>query len=131
MTEQHAHDRLAPPTIATRRILLVAGGCLAFLAATFAVLGFVYVSAVPRQPIPAPRTFPAPRLQPGEAAELSHLLTKQREQLNLYRWANSERTLVAIPIERAMKLIAQRGADGYAPIAAQPGAAAPETGARP
>ena len=131
MAETRTHDRLAPPTVATRRVILVAAGCLAFLAVTFTVLGFFYFSMVPRQPVPSPQTFPAPRLLPRAAANLVHVEAEQRAHIERYRWANADHTLVAIPIESAMKLIAQRGADGYAPIVAAPAKRAPASRAHP
>lgn len=131
MAEAHTHERLAPPTVAARRVLLVAAACLVFLAATFALLGFFYFSIVPRQSVPPPQTFPAPRLLPRAAANLVHVETQQRTHIEGYRWANADHTLIAIPIERAMKLIVQRGADAYAPIVAAPAKPAPASGAHP
>jgi hypothetical protein len=119
MAEQRIHDRLAPPTIAVRRILLLAVGTLAFLAATFAGLSLVFFSTVAPRRMPPPRTFPAPGLSAHPATELNDLLAAQRKALGSYRWANAEHTLVAIPIERAMKIIAERGAQGYAPVTAE------------
>jgi hypothetical protein len=116
MAEARIHDPLAQPTVATRRILLIAGGCLVFLALTFIGLGLIYFSVVPQQRMPPPRTFPAPRLQPHAEGELHQLQKEQRAALDTYRWANPEHTLVAIPIERAMKLIAERGPQAYAPV---------------
>jgi hypothetical protein len=116
MAEQHIQDRLAPPTIAARHILLLAGGTLLFLAATFAGLSLIFFSIVPSQRMPPPRTFPAPGLPAHPASELNELLAAQRKALDSYRWANAEHTLVAIPIEQAMKLVAERGAQGYAPV---------------
>jgi hypothetical protein len=40
-------------------------------------------------------------------AELQALRVEQREQLSTYRWLDQERNVVAIPIDRAMKLVAR------------------------
>jgi hypothetical protein len=80
--------------------------------------------------MPPPQTFPRPRVQADDKAELMQTLERQRQELSGYRWANKEHTLVKIPIERAMQLIAAKGAQAYAPIQSSPAApSSPEAGA--
>lgn len=129
MAEQASPDHLAPPAVSTGRIVLLAAAGLVFLAVTFVVLGAIYFSVVPRTPSPPPKTFPTPRLSADPDGELKRLMAEQRRQLTGYRWANPEHTLMTIPIERAMDLIARRGADAFAPVV--PAQAPPQPGGRP
>jgi hypothetical protein len=57
-------------------------------------------------PQPTP---PGPRLeaQPGE--NLGPYLAVQRQKLSTYRWVDRQAGVVAIPIERAMDLVAEQG----------------------
>jgi hypothetical protein len=107
----------------------VAVAGLIFLAVTFVVLAAIYFSIVPQTPSPPPKTFPTPRLRADPDGELKRLMAEQRQQLTGYRWANPEHTLMSIPIERAMDLVAQRGADAFAPTV--PAQAPPQPGGRP
>jgi hypothetical protein len=129
MAEQASPDHLAPPTVSAGRIVLLAVAGLIFLAATFFVLAAIYFSVVPRTRAPPPKTFPTPQLRPDPDGELNRLMAEQRRQLSGYRWANPEHTLIKIPIERAMDLVVQRGADAFAPIV--PAQAPPQPGRRP
>lgn len=54
-------------------------------------------------------TFPEPRLEEDERAELNGVRGPEEEQLNSYGWVNEKTGTVHIPIERAMQLIVQRG----------------------
>jgi hypothetical protein len=127
---QHARGLPEPSHVDARSLGWLAAGALLFLGATVAVLHITYSYEVPIETVPAPRDFPQPRVQTDETAELKQLLAKQHEALTGYHWANSAHTLVQIPIERAMDLIAQKGAQAYDPVAAIPGAlAAPDAGA--
>jgi hypothetical protein len=122
-------DALASPEVATVPVLLTAAGGLVFLAFTMTAFGFVYARYGPSRSSAPPQEFPAPQLLPDDSAsEVRSLAATQSERLESYGWANSKHTLVAIPIERAMAIIAGRGAKAFEPIAP----AAPKTsGAKP
>jgi hypothetical protein len=60
-------------------------------------------AAVPR-PLP-----PEPRLQASPSQEFQSYRETQIDQLNRYRWIDRDKGAVAIPIQRAMELIVQRG----------------------
>jgi hypothetical protein len=60
-------------------------------------------AAVPR------RLPPEPRLETSESAELQAYRQAQMQQLNNYSWVDRDKGAVAIPIQRAMELIVQRG----------------------
>jgi hypothetical protein len=109
-------------------VLLAAFGFLVLLAGAIGILYAIYAtSGAVSQKLPAPKVFPAPRSEPDPAAELHRLFAQQRQALSSYRWLNAEHTLVAIPIDRAMDLIAQRGDKAFAPIATVASASAPQT----
>jgi hypothetical protein len=128
MTEQARSEKLEPGGVSAGRVTIVAGGFAALLVASLIGLGVVFYAAVPRDRTPAAESFPRPRLEADPAAELHALQSKQHQELNVYRWANGEHTLVAIPIERAMAIVAQRGADAFAPIATAKPAPRPSGG---
>jgi hypothetical protein len=71
---------------------------------------------VPADRTPPTRTFPQPRLEAHPGVELNAMLAEQHAALNAYRWADKDHTLIAIPIARAMQIIAARGDKAYAPI---------------
>ena len=52
---------------------------------------------------------PPPRLQVDPNAEYQDYLSSQMEVLNTYGWASREEGRARIPIERAMKLVAEGG----------------------
>lgn len=111
-----------PSGVDARHLVWIACGTLVFLAVTVAMFATIFNHEVPIQTVPAPRTFPQPRVQAGETAELHELLQRQQQELAGDRGANDQRTLVRISIERAMAIIVQRGAQAYAPVASVPGA---------
>jgi hypothetical protein len=118
------------PGIDGRHLLWLGAAALALLCFAIFGLGAIYWRAVPVKTMTPPHAFPQPRVEPHEAAELKRILNRQRQELAGYRWANRQHTLVQIPIERAMRLIVQRGARAYDPITSAPGAlSSPEAGA--
>ena len=123
MTEQSRSERLEPGSVSTRWVSVAAGGFLAMLAASIVLLGVFFYTVVPGNRIPAYREFPRPRQEAHPEAELNALLARQHKELNSYRWINPEHTLVGIPIERAMEIIASRGDKAYGPIEQQPNGA--------
>jgi hypothetical protein len=129
MSDEARTEHLEPGSVNTRRVVMAAGGSLALLAGSIVALGLVFYAVVPANHTPTVRQFPKPRQEAHPAAELHALLARQREELNGYRWTNAEHTLIAIPIERAMQIIAARGDQAYAPLAAKQSPA--KTGGQP
>jgi hypothetical protein len=117
MNERAAPEHLAPATVDTRRVLAVAAGVLLFLAASMAILAWVFFVFTAGNRTPAPKPFPQPQLQVHGASDLKQLLSRQRAELNSYRWTDASHDFIAIPIERAMEIVAARGPQGYQPIA--------------
>lgn len=52
---------------------------------------------------------PQPQLQVSDEADMERLRATQEQELNSYGWIDRERGVVRIPIEQAMKTIAQKG----------------------
>lgn len=50
-----------------------------------------------------------PRLQISPARDLQEMRALEESQLHDYAWVDRERGIAAIPIERAMELVARRG----------------------
>lgn len=109
-------SKLESPAVDLRGVGLAALGALVLVGGAIGVLLAVYRSQVPNQAPPAPASFPAPEVQARETEQLRRLLAEQRARLAGYGWANQQQGLVKIPIERAMQIIAQRGAKGFDPL---------------
>jgi len=67
--------------------------------------------------------FPNPKLEEDELGQFKSILAAQEETLNSYGWVDQQAGVAHIPIDQAMKLLAQRGM----PVNAE--AAAPHTAA--
>ncbi len=53
--------------------------------------------------------FPNPKLEEDEVSQFKSILAGQEETLNSYGWVDEKAGVARIPIDQAMKLIAQRG----------------------
>lgn len=131
MSEHAPQEQLAPAGVDTRRVMIIALGVLAFLGASMGFFAFVFFAVVPRDGTPPPVVFPRPRLQADRGADQRQLLDQQRKELSGYRWTSSDHNLVAIPVERAMAIVVQRGAKAYEPIELPPAPAPSTPGAKP
>ncbi len=120
MTKRPRHKPLASSAVNIRAIAATAAGIVLFLAATLGGLGLVFRGTVPREAAAPPENFPQPQLQTAPADDLRSQLATQNARLTGYRWANADHTEVAIPITRAMELIAQRGERAYDPLQLPP-----------
>ena len=113
---EHAERQPEPPAVATRAVLFAALAFVIFVGMSIAGARVYYVWEV-REPLNAPpKVFPAPRLQINDIAELARVEEQQRAQLNGYAWIDRDRGVIQIPIDRAIAMIAAKGADGYGPI---------------
>lgn len=121
---QHEHGLPEASRVDARSLGWIAAVVLLFLCLSVAALHVIYSYEVPVKTVPSPQAFPQPRVQTDEHAELERLLARQRQELSGYHWANADHTLVQIPIERAMQIIAQKGTQAYDPVASIPGALA-------
>lgn len=128
--ETHGDETLETPAIDTRHVLLVGFSVLLLIGAAIGLLDAVYQWKVRVQSPPPPKTFPAPRVQAGQADELHRIQAEQLRRLGEYRWVDRTQGLVQIPIERAMQLIAQKGAQAYGPLAPASALSSPTAGAQ-
>ncbi|MGH6725189.1 MAG: hypothetical protein ACREB8_01420 [Pseudolabrys sp.] len=120
MVEPGLHDELQSPRLPGRPFILLVAGVALFLSVSFGGLRAVFVYNVPdRIPLPAQQP-PAPRLLADPPAELSAVLSQQRARLAGYHWVDRGKKIVSIPIDRAMAIVASRGADAFAPIPGAP-----------
>jgi hypothetical protein len=131
-----AHDaeadvHLEPAGVSFWPVLYGAVASVVLMLAAIWGLSAVYDWQVPGRALPAPEQFPSPRVQTHQAEQRQDLLAAQRRRLTGYEWADQNKTLVRIPIERAMDVIAQRGAAAYAPLLPPgPSTAGPTAGAQ-
>ena len=70
----------------------------------------------------APQRPPAPRLQEAPFADIEALRAEQQELMTSYGWIDPEAGVVRIPVDEAMRLIAERGLPARPPVSAQGGA---------
>ena len=59
--------------------------------------------------VPAPNMSPAPDLQVASSRDYQEMRAAEEAQLHSYRWVDREAGIAAIPIERAMEILARRG----------------------
>ncbi len=115
MATEHADPR-APDRIDARPLLIGALALGLLVVGTVVLLRWVLGSVErgdPREHGPAVRTeatatFPAPALQTDPAGDIAAYRREKRAELESYRWIDRGAGTVAIPVERAMELSAQR-----------------------
>ena len=127
--------RYAPesPSIDSRIVIWAAIASLLLVVFAIGFLYQIYQRSVLIKEIPAPEAFSQPRVVPSqvEIAERERLTSEQKQRLEAWQWSDPEHTLVQIPIERAMKMLAQRGNDAWAPLLpATPALSSPTAGAQ-
>jgi hypothetical protein len=130
--EEHIHYVPEPADVDTRIVLWCAAGALLLLFGAIGGLYAVYDYDVPVKTVSLPNEFPQPRVvtHEAEAAELHRLAAEQSQRLKTWRWANDQHTLVQIPIDRATRLLVQKGADAYAPLLPPGALTSPTAGAQ-
>lgn len=64
---------------------------------------------VPRSPLATGQEPPAPRLQSKPSASLADFRRREERELGSYRWIDKQQGVVQIPVDRAMKLLVERG----------------------
>jgi hypothetical protein len=97
-----------------RLISAIAMGVAVFLLAVPLIVAMAYRDAprLGRIPDRLPQP-PAPRLQVNPEADLLRLRAEESERLGTFAWADRDRKTVRIPIERAMKLLSEKGIAGW------------------
>jgi hypothetical protein len=117
MSREH-HIEYVPETPAVRTSVVgwSAFGTLLLLAVAIGGLYGAYRLSVPPGSPPKPEVFPQPRVDTTESQELRRILEQQNRRLETWRWADGQHSLVQVPIERAMQLLAKQGASAYEPL---------------
>jgi hypothetical protein len=130
-TEEHLQYTPESAGVDLRVVLGAALGTFSLLAGAIAVFYAIYNSAVPLKTVAPPQRFAQPRVVTSqtEAAELGRLHDEQSARLETWRWANDQHTLIQVPIERAMKLLEEKGGAAYAPLLPPQPALTPPTAA--
>lgn len=111
------NERRARIRLRSWLVLGVGLGMAAFLAVTMGGLLILYRWTGASTDYAPPQRFAPPRLETDPAADLAAFRAKQRAQLEAGQEAGGTRRL---SIERAMDLIARRGAAAYAPLQPAP-----------
>ena len=119
-TEPTTRDRLEPDSTNARLLLAVAGSVIALLVVAFGATLWFYEAEVPEHGAIIPAKFPAPGLSGDQALERRQLTAEQNALLQSYRWIDREHGIISVPIDDAMRRIAAKGAQGYAPIVTAP-----------
>lgn len=92
---------------------LVLLGTLIFLV----IAPFVLIGAFPRAVSDVSRALtvelPQPRLQTDPSEDLARFLVDEDRRLNTYYWIDKKTGIVHIPIEQAMRKLAEEGIDGF------------------
>lgn len=90
------------------------------LAAIFIILvisPFVMIAAFPTTPADVSRALtlepPQPRLQTDPSEDLEQFRSEEEKRLSSYYWVDKKKGIVHIPIEEAMKQVAEEGIDGF------------------
>ena len=118
-TEPRPDVRFEPADISTRHVLYTGAGVLL---CTIAIVFVMYVlfsymrslkahesantSPLPRETSPLP---PEPRLQASPTLDYRTMRDQANWELHHYQWIDRRNGILAIPIDRAMDLVAQRG----------------------
>jgi hypothetical protein len=92
---------------------LAIGVAIFLLAAPFLIVaGYPDASSLGQIPGNLPQP-PPPRLQVAPWLTADRLHADEHKLLNSYSWIDPGRNVVSIPIERAMRLISERGLTGW------------------
>ncbi len=123
---ERPHERIG---VRYGRILAFVAGFLVFTGVLMTLLGLFYRDRIRSAHIIEPlRAFPGPELQPNPQQDYTNFRTGQDAQLQGYSWVDKDKTLLHVPIDRAMSYVAARGQAAYAPLEpATPGAPLPPT----
>ncbi|MGO8953609.1 MAG: hypothetical protein ACLPWS_07245 [Rhodomicrobium sp.] len=112
----HHLEKHEPGGIAVWPIVAIAASFTLFVAAGVAGLYLYYAWSTRDVAPPFPRPFPKPQLQSTPLSDLHTLQQRQEAQLKGYAWVDRDRGIIRIPIQRALQMIAARGADAYNPV---------------
>jgi len=109
----HEESRVELKPIVGFGIILIVVTAFSFLFVWF-MLDFLHMNQtrkdVPLSALANPNLIPpAPRLQVSPGQDLKLTRHHEEEVLTSYRWVNKEAGIVAIPVEQAINVLAERG----------------------
>ena len=129
MTAGHGQSRESP-AISSRIVATVMASFVAFTVVAAVCLSFFFFQpSAHNATFVKVQVFPAPRLETLSDGTREPHIAEQQANLGRFRWVDREHGVFQIPIERAMQLVAARGAHAYDPIAPASGSPAPPAGA--
>ncbi len=94
-------------------VALIYVGMLALLVISCLVLIIAYPSSFPDVGRTLRIAPPGPRLQTNSESDLRRLRAEEEKRLTTYYWVDKQKGFVHIPIDQAMKKLAQSGAPGF------------------
>ena len=127
--EEHVRHEPESSAVSMTFVGWSALGAALLLALAIGVFAAIYNAVVPTKTIPAPETFAEPRVDTHDVQELQQIQSAQARKLDSWGWADDQHTLVQVPIERAMQMLAAKGGDALAPLLPPQPALSPPTSA--
>jgi len=115
MSAEHDAAR-EKPAVREALIASVMAGFVVLVVAATVGLFFFYQALARNTGFVKVQEFPAPRLQTLSDGLRDPEIARQQADLQRFRWIDRSRGVFQIPIERAMRLVAARGAKGYDPV---------------
>ncbi|MBB2961087.1 hypothetical protein [Methylobacterium sp. R2-1] len=110
----HAPPGTEAPDIRLKPLLLTGLFIVVFAAVTIGGLRYYYNRQGLGPLVQEARVFPPPRLQQSPEVDLAAMLKDQRAKLDNYAWIDREKRIARMPIEEAMRHLAERGNAAYA-----------------
>ena len=97
-------------------IAAIMAGFFIFVVVAAVGLFFFFESLEPNMTRVEEKEFPSPRLQTRSDGLRDPEIARQQVDLQRFRWIDRAHGVFQIPIERAMRLVAARGAKAYDPV---------------
>ncbi|HZZ63208.1 MAG TPA: hypothetical protein VFE63_18915 [Roseiarcus sp.] len=104
------------PAVREGVIAAIMGGFFVFVIVAAVGLHFFFQSLAPNETRVTETEFSSPRLQTRSDGLRDPEIARQQADLRQFRWIDRAHGQFQIPIERAMRLVAARGAKAYEPV---------------
>ncbi len=104
------------PAVREGAIAAIMAGFFVFVVAAAIGLFFFYRALAHDATFVKVQEFPAPRLETRADGLRDPEIARQQADLKRFRWLDRAHGAFQIPIERAMRLVAARGARAYEPV---------------
>lgn len=110
------HETRERPAVREGVIAAIMVGFVVLVVVAAVVLFFFFELLAPKATCVKATEFPSPRLQTRSDGLRDPEIARQQADLQRFRWIDRAHGIFQIPIERAMRLVAARGAKAYEPI---------------